>query len=62
LDKEKAPAYCLLAQVLEEEGDNNTAIIINNWASCLGYSSSYNIDQDKWIDQARQRLETGFNK
>ncbi|NET80805.1 MAG: tetratricopeptide repeat protein [Moorea sp. SIO1F2] len=62
LDKEKAPAYCLLAQVLEEAGDNNTAIIMNNWASCLGYSSSYNIDEDKWIDQARQRLETGFNK
>ncbi|NEQ07656.1 MAG: tetratricopeptide repeat protein, partial [Moorea sp. SIO4E2] len=62
LDKEKAPAYCLLAQVLEEAGDNNTAIIMNNWASCLGYSSSYNIDQDKWIDQARQRLETGLTK
>ncbi|AOW98666.1 hypothetical protein BJP34_03700 [Moorena producens PAL-8-15-08-1] len=62
LDKEKAPAYCLLAQVLEETGDNNTAIIMKNWESCLGYASSYNIDQDKWIDQARQRLDTGLNK
>ncbi|NEP49466.1 MAG: tetratricopeptide repeat protein [Moorea sp. SIO3C2] len=62
LDKKKAPAYCLLAQVLEEAGDNNTAIIMKNWASCLGYASSYNIDEDKWIDQARQRLDTGLNK
>ncbi|NEO05622.1 tetratricopeptide repeat protein [Moorena sp. SIO3I8] len=62
LDNKKAPAYCLLAQVLEEAGDNNTAIIMNNWRYCLGYSSRYNIDEDKWIDQARQRLETGLTK
>ncbi|NET67056.1 MAG: tetratricopeptide repeat protein [Moorea sp. SIO1G6] len=61
LDKEKAPAYCLLAQVLEEAGEKNTEIM-NNWRYCLGYSSSYNIDQDQWIDQARQRLETGLTK
>ncbi|NEQ87557.1 MAG: tetratricopeptide repeat protein [Moorea sp. SIO2I5] len=62
LDNTNAPAYCLLAQVLEEAGDKNTAIIMNNWRYCLGYSSRYNIDEDKWIDQARERLETGLTK
>ncbi|NEP24376.1 MAG: tetratricopeptide repeat protein [Moorea sp. SIO3I6] len=62
LDNTKAPAYCLLAQVLEEAGDNNTAIIMENWRYCFLYASSFNIDEDKWIDQARQRLDTGLNK
>ncbi|WP_293117542.1 tetratricopeptide repeat protein [Moorena sp. SIO4G3] len=62
LENKKAPAYCLLAQVLEEAGDNNTAIIMKNWEYCLEYASYYNIDEDKWIGQARQRLETGLNK
>ncbi|NEO65046.1 MAG: tetratricopeptide repeat protein [Moorea sp. SIO4G2] len=62
LDKTKAPAYCLLAQVLEEAGEKNTARIMNNWKSCLGYASHYSIDEDKWIDQARQRLEAELNK
>ncbi|NEO22349.1 MAG: tetratricopeptide repeat protein [Moorea sp. SIO4A1] len=62
LDKQKAAAYCLLAQVLEKAGEKNTAIIMKNWRYCFIYGSSYDIDEDKWIDQARQRLDTGLNK
>lgn len=64
LDKQKAPAYCLLAKVLQAEkneaGKTNTEIT-KNWIYCLAYASSSNIDEDQWIEEARQHLETPLN-
>jgi tetratricopeptide (TPR) repeat protein len=57
LDSTRAPAYCLLAQVLE--GENNQADAMNAWSDCLKYASSRNPDEDMWIGMARQRFEPG---
>lgn len=51
----RAPAYCLLAQVLEREGDNKSAI--PQWENCLGYSYQTNLpEEDSWFHLAQQRL------
>ncbi|NEQ06421.1 MAG: tetratricopeptide repeat protein [Moorea sp. SIO4E2] len=65
----KAPAYCLLAQVLEAEkneaDEKNTETknteIINNWGYCYEYANTNNIDENKWFYQARQHLKTPLN-
>lgn len=54
LDGEQAPAYGLLAQVLEQLGEKAEALVA--WENCLRYASSYRPDEDAWIDLARQRL------
>jgi Flp pilus assembly protein TadD len=54
LDGKKASAYGLLAQALEELGEETEALIA--WENCLKYASSYQPDEDTWIDLARQRL------
>lgn len=54
LDREKAPAYGLLAQALEGLEERVEALIA--WENCLRYASSYRPDEDTWIDLARQRL------
>ncbi|WP_293080944.1 tetratricopeptide repeat protein [Moorena sp. SIO3H5] len=66
LDNKKAPAYCLLAKVLQAEKNkayqkNTEKRITKNWIYCLAYASSYNIDEDQWIEEARQHLETPLN-
>lgn len=51
-----APAYCLLAQVLEREGDKKGALV--QWENCLGFAYQPNTpEEDKWIHLARQRLD-----
>ncbi|HAX85341.1 MAG TPA: hypothetical protein DCY91_03525 [Cyanobacteria bacterium UBA11370] len=54
LDDKKASAYGLLAQALEELGEKTEALLA--WENCLKYASSYQPDEDTWIDLARQRL------
>ncbi len=49
-----APAHCLHAQVLQEEG--NTQEAKEFWTNCLKYASSENEDQDVWIGIANQKL------
>lgn len=57
LKSERAPAYCLLAQVLEREGDKKGALV--QWENCLGFAYQPNTpEEDKWIYLARQRLDT----
>ncbi|MBG1263714.1 tetratricopeptide repeat protein [Nostoc commune] len=56
LKSDRAPAYCLLAQVVEREGNKKGALV--EWENCLGFAYSSNtIEEDKWINLARQRLE-----
>ncbi len=54
IDANQAPAYCLLAQVLEAQ--LRAAQAKPNWENCLIYASEQDIDEDLWIHLARQRL------
>ncbi|MCC5624279.1 tetratricopeptide repeat protein [Nostoc sp. CHAB 5715] len=57
LKSDRAPAYCLLAQVLEREGDKKSALV--EWEKCLGFAyQPKTLEEDKWINLARQRLQT----
>ncbi|MEO0825002.1 MAG: tetratricopeptide repeat protein [Cyanobacteria bacterium J06635_15] len=53
LDPERADAYCLLAQVLEQQDQAATAL--PQWENCLKYAR---VQDDLWIDQAQQRIDT----
>lgn len=55
LASERAPAHCLLAQVLEGQGAPKSSLV--EWENCRKYASSFNPDEDAWIHLARQRLE-----
>lgn len=50
-----APAHCLLAQVLEGQGDAEAALV--EWNECQSWADGHNPDEDVWIDMARRRLE-----
>jgi tetratricopeptide (TPR) repeat protein len=54
LATEKAPAYCLLAQVLEKQ--NNPLRASAAWEQCLQYGSLIDPDEGYWISMARQRI------
>lgn len=57
LKSDRAPAYCLLAQVLEREEDKKGALV--QWENCLGFAYQPNTpEEDKWVHLARQRLDT----
>lgn len=53
---DRAPAYCLLAQVLEARG--NEALAKAEWENCLRYASRYDRDEEGWIAIAKARLGT----
>jgi tetratricopeptide (TPR) repeat protein len=57
LSDDKAPAHCLLAQVLEKKGDQAGAL--TEWEFCLKLADPLRPDEDTWIGMARQRLSTG---
>ncbi len=51
-----APTYCLLAQVLEREGDKKDALL--EWENCLGLAYQPNTpEEDNWLNLAHQRLD-----
>ena len=54
LNRGKAPAHCLLAQVLDQQKDNKGAL---HWEQCLGLASLKDPDEDTWIGLARTRLK-----
>ncbi|MBW4683311.1 MAG: tetratricopeptide repeat protein [Microcoleus vaginatus WJT46-NPBG5] len=56
LDRHRAPAYCLLAQVLESQNQWKAAQV--EWQNCLRYASRFNLDEAIWIDMARARLNS----
>lgn len=51
---DRAPAYCLLAQVLEAQGKD--ALAKAEWENCLRYASRYDRDEEGWIAIAKARL------
>ena len=57
LSGDKAPAHCLLAQVLEKQDDSAGAQ--REWESCLSLADPLRPDEDTWIGMARQRLTAG---
>ncbi|MGH2413091.1 MAG: tetratricopeptide repeat protein [Microcystaceae cyanobacterium] len=54
LNSEYASAHCLLAQVLEDQGNKKTLV---EWEECLRFASSINPDESAWIISARHRLK-----
>jgi AAA-like domain len=56
LSNDKGSAHCLLAQVLESEGDNKKSALLE-WKKCLMYASSSNPEEYAWISLAKQRLK-----
>lgn len=52
---DRAPAYCLLAQVLEAQKDNKNALV--QWKNCLTFGSEFDPDEKLWLPDARQRLK-----
>ncbi|MFQ5615347.1 MAG: tetratricopeptide repeat protein [Anaerolineales bacterium] len=56
LKGDRAAAYCLLAQVLEGQGDPEAAL--GMWENCLKYANGTNPDENIWIGMAHQRLDT----
>jgi len=53
---DRAPAHCLLAQVLEVQKE--TVAAQKEWQSCLQFGRNDRSDEDQWMGIARQRLQT----
>jgi hypothetical protein len=54
LNKEKASAYCLLAQAWEARGEQKSALVA--WTSCRRYASLTHPDEKQWRQEAEKRL------
>jgi tetratricopeptide (TPR) repeat protein len=52
---DRAPAYCLLAEVLEEENKREAALV--QWGNCLDFGDGFNPEEQQWITIARNRLQ-----
>ena len=57
IDPERGATRCLMAQVLEQEGNQQNALA--EWQFCQQYADPKNPEDDAWIEQARQRLQPG---
>ncbi|OYD88097.1 hypothetical protein CDG77_25685 [Nostoc sp. 'Peltigera membranacea cyanobiont' 213] len=55
LTRDRAPAYCLIAQIRERQNDKKKAVL--EWEKCLAYAIEYNPDEDGWISMAQQCLK-----
>ncbi|MGV0025732.1 tetratricopeptide repeat protein [Phormidesmis priestleyi] len=65
LDKEQAPAHCLLAQVYKAQGDKEGAF--KKWRNCRDAikpdsEGSMSPDEDNWLGIAQQEIEKGGKK
>ena len=56
LDGDRAPAYCLLAQVQQRQGNSEGAK--DNWKTCLQYGIPENPEEDIWMNMARSILKS----
>ena len=54
INSDRASAYCLLAQVQEAKGNKKAALPF--WEKCRDLVDGLNPDEDRWFDQAQQRL------
>ena len=57
LNKTRAPAYCLLAQVLEAQAQKDEAL--KNWNNCLAYADLGQPDEYLWLSIAREKFKKG---
>ena len=55
LNRDRASAHCLLAQVLDAQGKTKSATV--EWETCLRAASPDHPDEDSWISLGRKRLE-----
>jgi len=55
LSDEQAAAHCLLAQVLDGQGETKQAAL--EWEKCLKYADSRRGEEDLWIHMARQHMK-----
>ncbi len=60
LQNNRAPAYCLLAQVLEKENKEPSAE--EQWGKCIQYANQKNPDEDTWLRLAREHLQAKGEK
>ncbi len=57
LNSTRAPAYCLLAQVLEAQAQKDKAL--KNWNNCVAYADLGRPDEYLWLSIAREELKKG---
>jgi tetratricopeptide (TPR) repeat protein len=55
LNSTGAPAYCLLAQILEAQAKKDEAL--KNWNKCIAYADSGKPDEYLWLSIAREKLK-----
>lgn len=55
LKSNRASAHCLLAQVMEAQGNNQAALA--EWRNCLKYPRPKTPEVERWKNIARQRLQ-----
>ncbi|WP_084555284.1 protein kinase domain-containing protein [[Phormidium ambiguum] IAM M-71] len=56
LESDRAPAYCLKAQVMERQNNKQAAFLA--WRNCLKYANTKNPDEKMWISMAPSTLKT----
>jgi Flp pilus assembly protein TadD len=57
LDPQKAPAHCLLAQLLEAQTQKKKAL--TSWNNCIVYADSGRPDEYLWLSLAREKINKG---
>lgn len=61
LQGDRAAAYCLLAQVLDRQGEKKQAV--SHWEDCLAYTHLPRTpEEDKWIRLGQQRLKAAYGE
>lgn len=61
LEGDRSAAYCLLAQVLEHQGEKKQAV--SHWENCLAYTHLPRTpEEDKWIRLGQQRLKAAYGE
>ena len=59
LQGDRSAAYCLLAQVLERQGQSKQAA--SHWEDCIAYTHLPRTpEEDKWIRLGQQRLKAAY--
>lgn len=61
INPERADAYCLLAQIIEQQ--QTPAAALQTWEQCLRYLPvPFDVDTDRWLEMARQRVSAEANQ
>ncbi|MBD1836606.1 hypothetical protein H6F61_28970 [Cyanobacteria bacterium FACHB-472] len=59
LNNKGGAAYCLMAKILDNRGDNKSALLA--WDNCRKWASQNRPEENEWINLARKRLEAKGN-